>query len=109
MVVDEKSQFKEDNFNQALAVLGDSVDMGNFDKKKRKKPTEGAELNKIVKMIMDKKFDPVIIFSFSKKEVEGYAMAMNKFDLTSPQEKENIETVFESAMQSLSEEDRKLP
>ncbi len=43
--------------------------MTNLDSKKRKKPTEGAELFKIVKMIVDKKFDPVIIFSFSKKEV----------------------------------------
>jgi superfamily II RNA helicase len=27
-------------------------------------------------MIMEKNFSPVIIFSFSKKEVEGYAMSM---------------------------------
>lgn len=74
-------------------------------KKKRKKPTEGAELTKIVKMIMDKKFDPVIIFSFSKKEVEGYALSMNKMDLTTPEEKENIQDVFTRAIQSLSEED----
>ena len=39
--------------------------------KKKKKPTEGSDLFKILKLIMEKKFDPVIIFSFSKKEVEG--------------------------------------
>lgn len=37
---------------------------------------------------MEKRFDPVIIFSFSKKEVEGYATAMNKLDLTNVDEKE---------------------
>lgn len=43
---------------------------------------------------MNKRFDPVIIFSFSKKEVEGYASAMNKLDLTTVEEKENITNVF---------------
>ena len=40
-MVDEKGNFREDNFQKALSVLGDSVDMvSNNDKKKRKKPTE---------------------------------------------------------------------
>lgn len=90
--------------------MGEGLDLGLGDfKKKKKKPTEGADLFKILKMIMEKEFDPVIIFSFSKKEVEGYAMAMLKFDLTSDQEKENIEKVFESAIDCLSEEDKMLP
>lgn len=76
LVVDEKGAFREDTFNKAVSVLGDNVDLISTDKKKRRKPTEGAELHKIVKMIVDKKFDPVIVFSFSKKEVEGYAIAM---------------------------------
>lgn len=81
-MVDEKGVFRDDNFNKAVSVLGDNVDLMKTDKKKRRKPTEGAELYKIVKMIVDKKFDPVIVFSFSKKEVEGYAIAMSKMDLT---------------------------
>lgn len=47
---------------------------------------------------MEKGYDPVIIFSFSKKEVEGYAMAMNKMDLTTPEEKEKISDVFKRAI-----------
>lgn len=58
---------------------------------------------------MDKKFDPVIIFSFSKREVEGYGMAMTKFDLTTEDEKEKIKLIFNSAMDCLSEEDKQLP
>ncbi len=109
LVVDETGKFREENFNKALAVLGEGVDMSLGDKRKKKKPTEGADLFKLVKMIMEKKFDPVIIFSFSKKEVEGYAMAMTKLDLTTEEEKENIAKVYESAMDCLAEEDKNLP
>jgi len=52
-------------------------------RKKKKKPTEGADLYKILELINKKNLGPVIIFSFSKKDVEGYATAMMKFDFTS--------------------------
>ena len=35
---------------------------------------------KIVKMIMERNFAPVIVFSFSKKDCEAYAMQMSKLD-----------------------------
>lgn len=35
---------------------------------------------KIVKMIMERNFQPVIIFSFSKKECEAYALQVAKLD-----------------------------
>ena len=35
---------------------------------------------KIVKMIMERNFQPVIIFSFSKKECEAYALQVSKLD-----------------------------
>lgn len=38
---------------------------------------------KIVKMIMERNFQPVIIFSFSKKECEAYALQMSKLDFNS--------------------------
>ena len=31
-------------------------------------------------MIMERKFQPVIVFSFSKKECEAYALQMSKLD-----------------------------
>ena len=100
-MVDEKGVFRQDNFQKALASLGEP----NLDtsKKSKKKPTEGSDLFKILKLIMDRKFDPVIIFSFSKRDVEGYGMAMTKFDLTTEQEKEKIEVIFKSAIDCLSE------
>ena len=54
---------------------------------------------------MKKHFDPVIIFSFSKKEVEASAMTMAKFDLTTEDEKTSITNVFNSAIECLSTED----
>lgn len=78
------------------------------DKRKKKKPTEGADLFKIIKLIMDRNLDPTIVFSFSKREVEGFASSMGKFDLTSDEEKESIEEIFTSAIACLAEEDKKL-
>jgi ATP-dependent RNA helicase DOB1 len=60
-------------------------------------------------LIKERSFSPAIIFSFSKKEVEGYAMAMSKLDFTTAEEKENIESTYKKAMNCLSEEDRELP
>lgn len=71
----------------------------------KKKPTDKDDLPKLVNLIMKKHFDPVIIFSFSKKEVEGHAMSMNNLDLTTEDEKTSIQNVFESAIDCLSTED----
>ena len=35
---------------------------------------------KIVKMILERQFAPVIVFSFSKKDCEAYALQMTKLD-----------------------------
>lgn len=43
---------------------------------------------------MEKKLDPLIVFSFSKKDVEAYAKSMCKMDLTSEEEKDLIEETF---------------
>ncbi|KAI5191831.1 ATP-dependent RNA helicase DOB1, partial [Nematocida minor] len=53
---------------------------------------------------------PAIIFSFRRKECEVYAMTVEKeFDFNTPAEKELIETIFSNALNTLREEDRKLP
>lgn len=43
-------------------------------------PLGPSNVFKIVKMIMEKNFQPVIIFSFSKKECEAYALQVSKLD-----------------------------
>lgn len=39
-----------------------------------------SSIFKIVKMIMERNFAPVITFSFSRKECEAYGMQMAKLD-----------------------------
>lgn len=111
LVVDEHGQFKEDNFSQAMSVLqdapGDSAKGDKTGKKGGKK--DGSNCFKIVKMIMERQFAPVIVFSFSKKDCEAYALQMSKLDFNSPEEKKLVDEVFNNAMMVLSEEDRALP
>ena len=112
MVVDEQSNFKEDNFNTAMSVLktaGDAAkgDSGNVG---RKGGTKGeSNCYKIVKMIMEKQMQPVIVFSFSRKECEAYGMQMSKLDFNSEQEKTLVEEIFNNAMDQLTEADKQLP
>lgn len=62
-----------------------------------------------MKMVMDRNYDPVIIFSFSKRDCERYAMKTSKIDFTSEDEKKLVSEVFHNAIDSLSEDDKKLP
>ena len=62
-----------------------------------------------VQMIMERKFQPVVIFSFSRRECEQHAMSMSKLDFNTQEEKEAIEQVFRNAILCLNEEDRTLP
>ncbi|GLH11936.1 Superkiller viralicidic activity 2-like 2 [Gryllus bimaculatus] len=95
LVVDERGQFKEDNFNKAMTVLQNAGDAAKGDQKGRRGGFKGeTNIYKIVKMIMERQFAPVIIFSFSKKDFE---------------EKKLVDEVFNNAMDVLSEQDRKLP
>ena len=86
----------------------------------------GSDCYKIVKMIMERNYEPVIVFAFSKRECEGcvyfyvnmsgnltnrpgMALQMSKLDFNDDTEKKNVEAVFLNAIDSLSEDDKKLP
>ncbi|KAK2823697.1 hypothetical protein Q7C36_020297 [Tachysurus vachellii] len=116
LVVDENGEFREDNFNTAMQVLRDAGDSGasggggKWDPKGRRGGTKGpSNVFKIVKMIMERNFQPVIIFSFSKKECEAYALQVSKLDFNTDEEKKLVEEVFSNAIDCLSDEDKKLP
>ncbi|XP_072515803.1 exosome RNA helicase MTR4 [Salminus brasiliensis] len=115
LVVDENGEFREDNFNTAMQVLRDAGDQGassggKWDPKGRRGGTKGpSNVFKIVKMIMERNFQPVIIFSFSKKECEAYALQVSKLDFNTDDEKKLVEEVFSNAIDCLSDEDKKLP
>jgi len=125
LVVDEKGKFREANFQKAMATLqSSSTDVatadamlasGNAKKRKRdsggggKKGGQFSDLHRIVKLIMERNLNPVIVFSFSKKDCERFALALNKEDYTDEVEKDLISQVYTNAIESLSEDDQKLP
>mmetsp|Transcript_15159 Transcript_15159/g.20006 ORF Transcript_15159/g.20006 Transcript_15159/m.20006 type:complete len:1017 (+) Transcript_15159:58-3108(+) len=113
MVVDEKSRFRDDNFQKAMAFLADAAEEESTaeEKSKGKKDQKkgGSDVFRIVRLIMERNYDPVIVFSFAKRECEAYAMQMAKLDLNEESEKELVESVYYNAMDSLSDEDKALP
>ncbi|XP_021715893.1 DExH-box ATP-dependent RNA helicase DExH10-like [Chenopodium quinoa] len=117
LVVDENEQFREDNF---LKLQDTFVKPGNGMKNAAAKASGriakagsgakgGSDIYKIVKMIMERKFQPVIVFSFSRRECEQHAMSMSKLDFNTEEEKDIVEQVFKNAILCLNEEDRSLP
>lgn len=97
-----------------MACLQNIGDAAKGDTKGRKgglRATNSGQTNifKMVKMIMERNFAPVIIFSFSKKDCEVYAMQMAKLDLNTLEEKKLVDEVFNNAIDVLNDEDKKLP
>uniref|UniRef100_A0A1B0FDQ4 Helicase C-terminal domain-containing protein n=1 Tax=Glossina morsitans morsitans TaxID=37546 RepID=A0A1B0FDQ4_GLOMM len=60
-------------------------------------------------MIVERNFAGVIIFSFSKKDCEVYAMQMAKLNSNTADEKKLVDEVFNNALDVLSKEGRQLP
>jgi len=68
-----------------------------------------SDIQKITKLILMKNYDPVIIFAFSKRECEGHALTLSKFELNSAEEQDLVQNIFENAINNLSQDDRQLP
>ena len=72
--------FREDNFQTAMALLQEGGGGGGRGRG-RKGGTKGpSSCFKVVKMIMERQLQPVIIFSFSRRDCEALAMDMSKLD-----------------------------
>jgi len=119
LVVDEKRNFKESNFQKAISELtANATDpamesgklKGRASKAAKKKKSRGPpDIFKLIRMVMQRQYDPVIIFAFSKKRVESLAMDMSKLDFCSEDENKLISRIFKSAIDSLSDDDKQLP
>ena len=110
LVVDEKGNFRDDNFEKAMGYLHvDEMEEQSLKAKKKGNRGLAADLFKIVQLVMEKELDPCIVFSFSKKDCETYARQTSKLDFNGADEKALVRTVFNSALEALSEEDRHLP
>lgn len=60
-------------------------------------------------MIMTKGYNPIIVFSFSKRDCENNALQMSKLEFNTVDEQDMVAKVFNSAIDSLSEDDKTLP
>jgi len=121
LVVDEHGVFREANFNNAMSALMNATEDARAQGKNRGgglkgmksfgKKNSGSESNcfKVIRTIMEKGLAPVIVFSFSKKDCEAYALQMSKLDFNNQDEKRLVEEVFKNATDVLGEEDKLLP
>ncbi|KAI7836432.1 hypothetical protein COHA_009701 [Chlorella ohadii] len=120
LAVDSKGTFRDDNFAKAVAQLQEAevkakAAAGGGGKGKKggvkdlSQAKEESDILKIVRMVAARNYDPCIVFNFSKKEVEALAQQMQGLDLNEDDEKKLVDGIFSSAIDCLSEEDRKLP
>ncbi|EEH43368.2 ATP-dependent RNA helicase MTR4 [Paracoccidioides brasiliensis Pb18] len=122
LIVDEKGVFREENFHKAMESIAEKQgeDPANpmakrKGKGKDKKINKGegskgpSDIFKIVRMIVMKNYNPVIVFSFSKRECEAFALQMSKMAFNDESEKDMVSKVFNSAIEMLSDEDKELP
>ncbi|KAK4189869.1 rRNA-processing arch domain-containing protein [Podospora australis] len=121
LIVDEKGNFKENNFNHAMSLIeankgADPADINakRKGKGKDKKTNKGeatnelADIAKIIKMIIKKSFQPVIVFNFSKRDCEQMALKTSHMKFNAPDEENMVDKVFENALSQLSDEDKNL-
>lgn len=106
LVVDDSGTFREENFQRAIAGVVSKPTGGRSGTSKQ---AGQSDIFKIVQLIMNKNYDPVIVFAFSKKECESLAMQMGKLSFTSEEERKLIREIFANAIEPLSAEDRELP
>lgn len=74
-MVDDNGKFREDSFQKALNALVPAP--AAQPQKSIGKMAEETDIFKMVKMIIQRQYDPVILFSFSKRECESLAMQVN--------------------------------
>jgi ATP-dependent RNA helicase DOB1 len=125
LVVEGGGAFREDNFSRAVAALSDADAAAAAAKGARRRGGGGgqsggpkdasvgadakSDISRLVKMIVDRRFDPAIVFSFSKVECEALAGEMGGLELNDASERGGVGAVFAGAVEVLSEADRRLP
>lgn len=120
LVVDEQGTFREENFQKAMSSISNNIgdDPASIEGKGGKKNglsfkggnKDGkSDIYKIVKMIYMKRYNPVIVFSFSKRDCESLALKMSKLDFNNDEERDALNKIFDNAISLLPEADRELP
>ncbi|MDA9099066.1 helicase-related protein, partial [bacterium] len=77
--------------------------------KKQSKTGAGSDIQKIIKMVTTKNYDPCIVFAFSKNECEQLVEDCEGIDLNNEDEKVMVDTIYGNALDDLSDDDKRLP
>nr|XP_027202164.1 uncharacterized helicase C17H9.02-like [Dermatophagoides pteronyssinus] len=115
LVQNELRKFQYNNVKHALESINETDNTAEPKKKRRFKEdsnqltNQELDIKKLLNLCISSKYLPIIVFAFSKKEVENNAQIFCNLDLTTEQEKIAIEEVYNSALEIVSSEDRKLP
>uniref|UniRef100_A0A1I7XBM8 Helicase ATP-binding domain-containing protein n=1 Tax=Heterorhabditis bacteriophora TaxID=37862 RepID=A0A1I7XBM8_HETBA len=106
-----KGEFREDKFNQAMSGLATMGDQAASGIQRGRKGGMKADSNvvKIIRTIKERDMLPCITFSFSRKECEAFAISLKDMDFNDDNEKKLVQEIYNSAVDLLSDEDRKLP
>ncbi|CAI4224198.1 unnamed protein product [Auanema sp. JU1783] len=109
-VVNMQGTFREDKFNQAMNGLAEIGDKAKGLQRGRKGGIQqDSNVVKIIRTIKERDMLPCIIFSFSRKECEAYAISLKDMDFNKDDEKKMVEEIYHSAVDLLSDSDKKLP
>ncbi|KAL0265877.1 UNVERIFIED_CONTAM: hypothetical protein PYX00_011594 [Menopon gallinae] len=73
-----------------------------------KKRVDDSDMRNIIKILLEQKCLPTIVFSFSRKDCERFALAVEN-DFLGDEEKASVRMIFKNALSSLRREDRELP
>lgn len=118
LIVDENGKFLAKNFDKAMSEVGSASSnkpvpgLNAMMKKKLRIAANNAskaDCYKVIEMIKSKNYHPVIVFSFSRRDCEAFAMQLSKIDFNTKDDQEFVQHVFDNAIMSLNEEDRSLP
>eukprot|EP01122_Echinamoeba_exundans_P012015 TRINITY_DN4942_c0_g1_i1.p1 TRINITY_DN4942_c0_g1~~TRINITY_DN4942_c0_g1_i1.p1 ORF type:complete len:1148 (-),score=326.50 TRINITY_DN4942_c0_g1_i1:30-3077(-) len=112
LVVDDKGTFREDNFQRALAQLQPAEDRKSEtqDKRKDREKKSKNDIFTVIEGMRKRHYDPLIVFAFSKKACEALSgQIKDKVDFNTDEEKKMVDLIFHNAVDTLSEEDKKLP
>jgi len=113
LIVDEQSTFQPANFQRAASSIKPKTKAkgpkGGKGGKGGKQEAGPSDIYKLVKMVVERSYSPLIVFAFGKKLVEALAKQMGPLDLNSPEERAMVQEIFASAVDTLCDDDKTLP
>ena len=105
-----KDKFLDANFEHAKGLKDMETTYKQMDEQRKRTKLKVSELQMLLQLLLKNNWCPAIVFAFSKREVEGHALALNNaINFCTKEESAMIEDVFNNAIDGLSDKDKELP